>query len=218
VSHIPRDASNNLNRVNEWIHSCTHNHDRCREWLSGMNDPEERPTRILELMPNGVKLQCDVRSIVDFNYFTLSHMWGIEPSHQLRLSASRLEEFRVSVPQDELPAIFKEAIRITRHTGFKYIWIDSLCIIQDSPLDWELEASRMSIVYSQATCNIAFVFPPNQSFSRPRKDPRVHSPCIIRGATTDTKGIYVRSHTATFTPTKPTSRWPWSSRAWVWQS
>jgi hypothetical protein len=191
VRHIPYRAIDNLNKIKDWVHACTKDHEVCRKWLSGMVDPEERPTRILELMPNGVRLHCDVRSISDFKYFTLSHMWGVDPSHQLRLSMSRLEEFQISIPQEELPAIFKEAIRITRHSGFKYLWIDSVCIVQDSPLDWEREASRMSIVYSKATCTIAFLFPPNEGFHRPREDPRVNSPCIIREVTTTANGKYV---------------------------
>ncbi|KAK1502880.1 hypothetical protein CTAM01_04869 [Colletotrichum tamarilloi] len=36
-----------------------------------------------------------------------------------------------------LSKTFQDAVLVTRRLGIKYIWIDSLCIIQDSKLDWE---------------------------------------------------------------------------------
>ncbi|KAF4333012.1 heterokaryon incompatibility, partial [Fusarium beomiforme] len=48
---------------------------------------------------------------------------------------------------------------ITYHLGFRYLWIDCLCIIQGNSLearrDWEEEAKKMTSVYSNATCTIA---------------------------------------------------------------
>jgi hypothetical protein len=112
--------------MKEWLQACVTNHERCRQWCSKQRTSNKRPTRVVELTAHGVKLQCDVETIVDFEYVTLSHIWGPDPAKQLRLSTSNLEDLKVAIPTDELPAIFKEAIRITRHLGFKYIWIDSL--------------------------------------------------------------------------------------------
>jgi hypothetical protein len=54
-----------------------------------------------------------------------------------------------------LPATFEDAIVATRKLGARYIWIDSFCILQDDPTDWEKESSRMVDVYQNALCNIA---------------------------------------------------------------
>ena len=54
-----------------------------------------------------------------------------------------------------LPLTFQEAIAVARRLGFCYIWIDSLCIVQDSAEDWRSEASTMGDVYSHGYCNIA---------------------------------------------------------------
>jgi hypothetical protein len=54
-----------------------------------------------------------------------------------------------------MPRNFRDAINITRMMGFRYLWIDSLCIIQDSPEDWEMEAARMGDVYANASITIA---------------------------------------------------------------
>jgi hypothetical protein len=55
----------------------------------------------------------------------------------------------------DLPPNFQHAIHVTKNLGIHYIWIDSLCIIQDSDEDWRREASRMWEVYSNSYCTIA---------------------------------------------------------------
>ncbi|KAK1524235.1 uncharacterized protein CCOS01_09322 [Colletotrichum costaricense] len=54
-----------------------------------------------------------------------------------------------------LSKTFQDAVLVTRRLGIKYIWIDSLCIIQDSKLDWETESVKMAEVYSNAYLTIA---------------------------------------------------------------
>jgi len=54
-----------------------------------------------------------------------------------------------------LPLTFREAIQIVRKMDIKYLWIDSLCIIQKDRADWLAESILMEKVYSNALCNIA---------------------------------------------------------------
>jgi hypothetical protein len=54
----------------------------------------------------------------------------------------------------ELPRTFRDAVEVTRGLGYEYIWIDSLCIVQDDPKDWKEEAPRMALVYGIAVCSI----------------------------------------------------------------
>lgn len=53
-----------------------------------------------------------------------------------------------------LPRTFKDAIQISRSLGVSYLWIDSLCIIQNSPEDWRRESRLMDKVYRYSACNI----------------------------------------------------------------
>ena len=55
----------------------------------------------------------------------------------------------------QLPKTFQDAMIMTRYLGINYIWIDSLCIIQDSVEDWEKESALMDQIYSNSSCNIA---------------------------------------------------------------
>jgi hypothetical protein len=59
------------------------------------------------------------------------------------------------MPWHDLPKTFQDAILLTRSLGIQYLWIDSLCIVQDDLNDWAEESSRMSQIYTNATLTIA---------------------------------------------------------------
>ena len=54
-----------------------------------------------------------------------------------------------------LPKAFQDAITVVRYFGIRYLWVDSLCISQDSEIDWQRESSQMSAIYGNSLCNIA---------------------------------------------------------------
>lgn len=60
-----------------------------------------------------------------------------------------------AIATEELSKTFQDAISITRELGIQYLWIDSLCIIQDSHDDWKIESAQMYRVYSSSYCNLA---------------------------------------------------------------
>jgi hypothetical protein len=91
-------------------------------------------------------------------YIVLSHCWGKLTEERKREFCTtddnikaRLEGFSLST----LPKTFRDAVQVTRELGIRYIWIDSLCIIQWNRKDWEHEANRMEGVFASAYCTIA---------------------------------------------------------------
>jgi hypothetical protein len=86
-------------------------------------------------------------------YATLSHCWGIK--HFIKTTLSNIRSFATSIPFDHLPRTFQDAISVAQELGIKYIWIDSLCIIQDSKEDWKHESALMASVYLNSYLNIA---------------------------------------------------------------
>ncbi|KAF7532425.1 hypothetical protein G7054_g7944 [Neopestalotiopsis clavispora] len=58
------------------------------------------------------------------------------------------------IPWNSLPNTFRDAIEVTRQLGVRYLWIDSLCIIQDDENDWKQESSKMVEVYQNAYLTI----------------------------------------------------------------
>jgi Heterokaryon incompatibility protein (HET) len=86
-------------------------------------------------------------------YMTLSYCWGGVPS--LMLLRSNIHQLRKGNLLDELPPTFRDAMTVVRRFSIRYLWIDRLCIFQDSEEDWEREASAMRNVYTNSCCNIS---------------------------------------------------------------
>lgn len=87
------------------------------------------------------------------DWATLSHCWG--GSSPLKTELKTLEAWRRAVPLKSMPKTFRDAVIIARELGIRHLWIDSLCIIQDSREDWEQESARMAEVYRHGLVNIA---------------------------------------------------------------
>jgi Heterokaryon incompatibility protein (HET) len=66
-----------------------------------------------------------------------------------------LPTFQEGIEYSKLPRTFQDAVQVTRDLLIRYLWIDSLCIIQDSETDWIQEAATMADVYRHSWCNIA---------------------------------------------------------------
>lgn len=86
-------------------------------------------------------------------YATLSHCWGTE--HILKTTKSNIEQHCHGIPEDSLSKSFREAISFARSLQLRYLWIDSLCILQDDQADWEQEADLMRNVYRYSFITIA---------------------------------------------------------------
>lgn len=93
----------------------------------------------------------------NLQYTTLSHCWGSQETASKTLQLKRASEFDLqkALPAEAIPASYRDAMAITRALGLQYIWIDSLCIVQDDYEDWQVEASKMASVYSQSYLTIA---------------------------------------------------------------
>lgn len=87
-------------------------------------------------------------------YTALSHCWGNLLDRPWLLLGKNLNAYKKSISHAKMPLSFRDAIDITRGLGYNYVWIDSLCIIQDNQDDWTIEASRMADVYEGAICTI----------------------------------------------------------------
>jgi heterokaryon incompatibility protein (HET) len=75
----------------------------------------------------------------------------------MTLTVENMEQMQKSIPIEQLSKVFQDALRATAELGFEYIWIDSLCIIQNSAgaSDWEAESLTMSRIYRNCVLNIS---------------------------------------------------------------
>ena len=135
----------------KWLEICIKDHSH--------NQPAWFPTRLIDLgTPNDqyVKL-IDTRSTPTRGpYATLSHRWA--DSAVITTTSSNLEKFLNTIPVAILSKTFQDAFIAARsYLGVRYIWIDSLCIIQDDPQDWRAESVTMQDVYSHSYCNLSAI-------------------------------------------------------------
>lgn len=125
-----------------WMSFCNTNH-ACRQNL----DQSPLPTRVIDVGPadgSNPPYLLD-SSGMRGTYVTLSHSWGGDL--KMKLLSSNFADYHSSILEHTLPATFRDAVKVTRNLGFRYIWIDALCILQDCANDWEREAASMADIY-----------------------------------------------------------------------
>jgi hypothetical protein len=164
LKHPKTDARPILALAKSWIDSCQSTHVKCSardERLAhrSLFEPAGyNPTRLLQVSGSATtliraRLVLGTELTKGVQYLTLSHCWG--DADIIRLTIRSLEAFKTDIEIPQLPRNFQDALRITFELGFEYIWIDSLCIIQDSKADWHRQAELMGDIYRHSTCTIA---------------------------------------------------------------
>ncbi|PPQ85695.1 hypothetical protein CVT25_002729 [Psilocybe cyanescens] len=147
------DATFDLART--WLNHCLSEHQLCEEVrvTPASANVSAFPTYLVEIEPEKLHL-CRSKDLPDRpRYLTLSHRWG--GSHIMKLASSNLSAFLFDIEVTSLPKTFQDAVLITRRLGYRYIWIDSLCIIQDSATHWKSESAIMGDIYRGSICTIA---------------------------------------------------------------
>jgi hypothetical protein len=160
-----------LDRARSWLHTCTSQHDCSQKTVSKL------PTRVLII--DGLEQVRLYVSTGEFApYACLSHCWGDDPLSLLRTTTNTLEAFQTSIPWKDLPNTFRDAINFAYRLGLRYLWIDSLCIVQDSIIDWRHEGSLMAEIYESAYVTLAATKasdPTEGCFSTPAEQYRTRS-------------------------------------------
>ena len=148
-------SDTSLQLVNSWIAQCLSSHQSCNQ-IQSLSP--SLPTRVIDVgsrdsgHPPRLHVVADKES---GRYTTLSHRWGSK--EMMKLTVDNLECLKQEIPWETLPKTYRDAIEATRRLGIRYIWIDSLCIIQDSPngKDWIAESAKMATVYENSLINFA---------------------------------------------------------------
>ncbi|KAK3489515.1 HET-domain-containing protein [Neurospora hispaniola] len=145
-----------METARSWLEDCLQNHESC-----GPVDPAFNPTRLIYIHDeSSVQLIETKKEAKSHAYVAFSHCWG--KSEALKLlqddldkgTRGNIEELRSLIQVQSLPTSYREAISVSLALGFRYIWIDSLCIIQNSHNDWAKEAAMMEDVYANSSLNL----------------------------------------------------------------
>jgi hypothetical protein len=136
----------------KWLDICTTHHKHCT--VPAEFGVPELPSRVLDVWSSFDKIRLCNTPDKGFPYVCLSHCWGNDKPACMTTTES-LESNRRGIPLDSLPKTFRDAVDIVRRLGIQYLWIDTMCIIQDNENDWKAESVKMASVYQNAFLTIA---------------------------------------------------------------
>ena len=187
--HLPRgistDAPATFEFARYWLRQCIDNHGECNSQGEQISKSDELPTRLIDIGEGPGKLEprlfypsASASPTDDLQYLTVSHSWHATGVTE-KLTTENESEWLQGIPIEKLSPNFRDAMTITRRLGYRYIWIDSLCIIQDSREDWEREVPTMTNVYGRTTCNIAMVGKAGDEGCFRQRNPLVAFPCRL---------------------------------------
>lgn len=213
-----------LNQARTYLEECLENHKHCAWAKMGS---KSLPTRVLDVGSDTVAPRLHVSEGAAGNWVALSYCWG--GASDFILTAETTSRFENGVPLDEFPATLRDAITVTRALGIKYIWIDALCILQDSLEDWQAEAPKMGQIYTNADVVIAATASDDvnagmfkarkvpKSVQMPWKAPTPSSEGATRSSPTE---LYVRLHSQdddTQELIERNKETRWGTRGWTMQ-
>lgn len=150
--------------LKQWLDGCVQEHDGCRRTLSGEllrpGDQILPCSRIIDVSPQDhpeIPRLVETKGQTTGRWVALSHCWG--EVHPITTTKATLQQRLKAIPleslEDPKPKTFIDAVVITKCLDLRYLWIDSLCIIQDDTDDWGGGSVRMGQIYGRAHLTIA---------------------------------------------------------------
>ena len=146
-------ASTSLDVFRRALDACAKDHPICRRTTSATG-PSEIPLFLIDLKRN-----CLVKKSTKSAYVTLSYVWG--KVQMIKTCKANLRELRatnsLAKHQSELPNVIKDAMTVATLLGYNFLWIDTLCIVQDDSENKAREISQMNIIYHHASVTLVAV-------------------------------------------------------------
>lgn len=158
-------------QIHTWLDTCKNEHPECRASLGSAS----LPTRLIYLNTSrvflsnqvGMNLQprlvsTDGMEYSECRYITLSYRWPEDFPTEAKSTRDNIYEQMRGLKTSRLPRIFNDVFQVAVKMGISYVWIDSLCIVQDDPEDWNREAALMIQIYRYAEFTVAAAAPPTK--------------------------------------------------------
>ena len=215
-----RTLETSLRCASNWLTTCLGTHEKCRE-DQVLKRSGYVPTRLLQIgypSHDMVRLRTHGElTRTQLQYATISHCWGT--SSVFKLTSTSMPDLKQGIAVSELSQVVQDTIYVAQCLGIKYLWIDSLCILQgdNSEEDWRREAGRMSDVYSGSILNIAATMAADcETNCFPERSSSAIGPCTIQTAwTKHNHGQFLLYHHNFWDDSM--KNMPLSKRAWVVQ-
>ena len=140
--------------LRSWLDKCLNEHEQCR------NPDVALPSRLLDVGPadgsQEPRIVCGAELTNErAKNLALSYCWGQKTKDSpWTLKKTHIDRFKIGIPSSQLPQSFRDIIKLTRALKERYVWIDALCILQDSPYDWAKEAASVARSYRNSLCTV----------------------------------------------------------------
>ena len=128
-----------------WLEQCKQNHDTCDN-----KDTVSFPTRLIDVRSEGngcIRLHVP-GATGKGSYAALSYCWG--GTYNFMTTTENIASHLVSIREDDLPLTVKQAVEFTRRLNVDYLWVDAICIIQDSKEDKKREIRNMRNIFKNS--------------------------------------------------------------------
>jgi hypothetical protein len=154
--------------MRDWIKDCDEHHEGCwvdlkhLDYKASTGATHFLPLRMIDIgdASNGKHPRLVITSEMEPTgskneapkYMALSYCWGPadKTSRLLKTTHNTIDSRMEMIKWDTMPRVFQEAVTVARKLNIQYLWIDSLCIIQDDVRDWQIESSKMAEIFSNA--------------------------------------------------------------------
>ncbi|KAI5810663.1 heterokaryon incompatibility protein-domain-containing protein [Pyronema omphalodes] len=140
-----------LPRAKNWLEDCIKNHQKCQ----GRKEKLHETTRFIDVEENKLVNITDLEEQPEF--IALSYVWG--PPPWLQTVERNLEDHLKQLPTADsrpqhMPKTIADAMEVTKKLGFRYFWVDALCIVQDKDEEKKHQIMQMNKIYGQALFTI----------------------------------------------------------------
>jgi Heterokaryon incompatibility protein (HET) len=200
--------------VVETLDRCVTSHKQCNHIVH-----TKLPTRVLDLGDSDAPLLVKLLEPkgIEARYICLSHCWGT--TQTIKTTEGNISTHKQGIVFKSFPKTFQDAISFTRKLGVRYLWIDSLCIIQDSKQDWTKESANMASIYQNSFLTLAATKSSNGDGGCYSTNSSLTSDFpVITGE--QSPGVYIREklhHWNTLADGDLLSTFPLLTRGWTYQ-
>jgi Heterokaryon incompatibility protein (HET) len=134
----------NLSLIRDWMHFCDTQHDKCR--LFAKEPSEELMIRLIDVQERKI-----VPASQKERYVALSYVWGRDTEPMLTLDTLPSYSSPNSLQESMIPGTILNAIQLVSDIGERYLWVDSLCIVQNDHRDKLKQLAIMDSIFKSAS-------------------------------------------------------------------
>ncbi|CZR40613.1 uncharacterized protein FPRO_10203 [Fusarium proliferatum ET1] len=139
--------------ITRWLDHCRQAHESCEGKV-----PRILPPRLVDISDSSNIRLVEMNRGEKGRYVALSYCWGVKTNgqsvHQVKLKQATLNDLKAGMDQSRMTRTHLEGMQVARELGYRYIWIDALCIMQDNKRDWEHSALLVPEIYGNAELTI----------------------------------------------------------------